>query len=65
MAQLHHRYPRWEFICFTDPRNEASKHLLLKLGYKDMGYLPKRDSRVFGKYTTAETDAELAQIAVK
>ena len=65
MAQLHHRYPRWEFICFTDPRNEASKHLLLKLGYKDMGYLPKRDSRVFGTYTTAETDAELAQIAVK
>ena len=65
MAQLHHRYPHWEFICFTDPRNEASKHLLLKLGYKDMGYLPKRDSRVFGKYTTAETDAELAQIAVK
>ncbi len=62
MEQLHQKYPDWEFICFTDPKNDASKSLLLKLGYKDMGYLPKRDSQVFGKYTKAETDAEIAQI---
>ena len=59
---LHERYPDWEFISFTDPANIPSMALLKKLGYRDMGYLPHRDSRVFGKWTKPETDAELAQL---
>ena len=59
---LHGRYPDWDFISFTEPENEPSMALLKKLGYRDMGYLPHRDSRVFGKWTTPETDAELAQL---
>lgn len=59
---LHRQYPDWEFISFTDPANEPSMALLKKLGYRDMGYLPSRDSQVFGKWTKPETDAELAQL---
>ena len=59
---LHTQHPDWEFISFTDPANEPSMALLKKLGYRDMGYLPHRDSQVFGKWTTSETDAELAQL---
>jgi len=61
---LHETYPTWDFICFTEPENEASMALLKKLGYQDLGYLPKMDSRVFGKWTTPATEAEIAQ-AVK
>ena len=57
---LHERYPLWDFISFTDPCNEPSMALLKKLGYTDMGYLPRRDSQVFGKWTTLETEAEIA-----
>ena len=60
MTELHERYSDWEFICFTDPENVASMALLKKLGYKDMGYLPAKDSQVFGKWITAETEAEIA-----
>lgn len=60
---LHERYPAWDFISFTDPGNEPSMALLKKLGYKDLGYLPKMDSRVFGKWTTSETEEEIAQAA--
>ena len=59
---LHTQHPDWEFISFTDPANEPSMALLKKLGYRDMGYLPHRDSRVFGKWTKPETDEELAQL---
>lgn len=62
MQQLHQQYPQWEYICFTDPQNEASKGLLLKLGYEDLGYLPKRDSSVFGKYITPETRKEMEEL---
>lgn len=58
---LHEQYPDWDFICFTEPENEASMALLQKLGYRDMGYLPHLESRVFGKWTTAATEAEIAQ----
>lgn len=58
---LHEQFPDWDFISFTDPANEPSMALLKKLGYRDMGYLPHRDSQVFGKWTTPETDAEIAQ----
>ena len=47
---LHEQFPEWEFICFTDPENMASKALLKKLGYKDLGYAEKITSQVFGKW---------------
>ena len=58
---LHSRYPEWDFISFTEPENEASMRLLKKLGYKHMGYLPSLTSQVFGKWTTPETEEEIAQ----
>ncbi len=58
---LHSSYPEWDFISFTDPENIASMCLLKKLGYKDMGYLPRLESRVFGKWTTTATEVEIAQ----
>ena len=57
---LHQRYPRWDFISFTEPENEPSMALLKKLGYKDMGYIPSMESRAFGKWTTPATEAEIA-----
>ena len=62
---LHETYPAWDFISFTDPENEPSMALLKKLGYKDMGYIARMESRVFGKWTTPETDAEIAQATMK
>ena len=47
---LHEQFPDWEFICFTEVENEASIALLKKLGYKDLGYIEKLDSQMFGKY---------------
>ncbi len=58
---LHRDYPQWDFICFTDRENLPSRNLLQKLGYQDMGYVPSRDSQVFGKWTNPETEAEIAQ----
>ena len=58
---LHTRYPEWDFICFTDPENIPSMSLLRKLGYRDMGYLPKRESQVFAKWTNPDTEAEIAR----
>ncbi len=57
---LHETYPAWDFVSFTDPQNTPSRNLLLKLGYRDMGYLPAKDSRVFGKWLTPETESEIA-----
>ena len=62
---LHERYPEWDFISFTEPENLPSMALLKKLGYKDMGYISSNESQVFGKWTTAETEAEIAQAAQK
>lgn len=62
---LHDRYPKWDFVSFTDPNNEPSISLLKKLGYKDMGYIPSLQSRVFGKWTTPETEEEIAQATAK
>ena len=58
---LHARYPEWDFISFTEPKNEASMALLKKLGYKDLGYLPSMESQVFGKWTAPSTEEEIAQ----
>ena len=62
---LHERYPEWDFISFTEPENVPSMNLLIKRGYKDMGYIPSMESRVFGKWTTAVTEAEIAQAVKK
>lgn len=62
---LHGRYPKWDFISFTEPENKPSMALLKKLGYKDMGYIPSMTSQVFGKWTTPATDAEIAQATRK
>ena len=62
---LHAQYPQWDFISFTEPENEPSMALLKKLGYKDMGYIPSMESRVFGKWTTPATEAEIAQATKK
>lgn len=58
---LHEQYPQWDFISFTEPENEASMALLRKLGYKDMGYLPSKESQVFGKWITPATEEEIRQ----
>lgn len=58
---LHSMDPRWDFICFTEPENQPSMALLRKLGFSDLGYAPAVESRVFGKWTTPETAAEIAQ----
>ena len=62
---LHAQHPQWDFICFTDPENVASMELLKKLGYRDMGYLSHMKSRAFGKWTTPETEKEIAEAVAK
>ena len=52
---LHTQYPEMEFISFTEPENVASMALLKKLGYLDLGYAPKVESQVFGKWLHDET----------
>ena len=37
--------------------------LLTKLGCRDMGYVPAVDSRVFGRWVTGQTEAEIARAA--
>ena len=58
---LHEQYPAWDFISFTEADNIPSMALLEKLGYKNMGYISNMQSQVFGKWTTPETEAEIAQ----
>lgn len=60
VCYLHKTYPSWDFVCFTEPENEASKGLLKKLGYQDMGYIPTLESQAFGKWTNPDTETELA-----
>ena len=62
---LHEQYPEWDFISFTEPENVPSMNLLKKLGYKDMGYLPSKESQVFGKWTTPATEAEIAEAVTR
>ena len=58
-ALLHERHPDWDFVCFTEKENEPSRALLKKLGYRDMGYAPRKESEVFGKWLKAETEEEI------
>ena len=62
---LHEHYPEWDFISLTEPENVPSMNLLKKLGYKDMGYLPSKESQVFGKWTTPITEAEIAEAVTR
>ena len=62
---LHEQYPEWDFISFTEPENQASMSLLKKLGYKDLGYLPSKESQVFGKWTTPATEVEIAEAVTR
>lgn len=55
---LHEKFIGWEFISFTDSNNEASKGLLMKLGYRDLGYIPSKESQAFGKWVTETTVEE-------
>ena len=48
---LHNRYPKMEFISFTEPENLASRRLLEKLGYRDLGYIEQVTSQRYGKWT--------------
>lgn len=58
-ALLHEQHPDWDFVCFTEKENEPSRALLKKLGYRDMGYAPRKESEVFGKWLKAETEEEI------
>ena len=58
---LHSRFPEQEFICFTEAENLPSRALLRKLGYQDLGYAPKIQSQIFGKWLTPQSEAELRQ----
>ena len=49
-ALLHRDYPEMEFISFTEPENIASRKLLEKLSYRDMGYVPQVTSQMYGKW---------------
>ena len=60
---IHSMVPDWEFISFTDPQNTASMGLLLKLGYKNLGYIPSMESQAFGKWTKARTEKEIALLS--
>ena len=48
--RLHGQYPAWDFISFTEPENIPSRKLLEKLGYRDMGYIAKLTSQMYGKW---------------
>lgn len=58
---LHEGYPSWEFISFTDRENIPSIALLEKMGYKNFGYLPSKESQVFGKWTKPATEDEITE----
>lgn len=61
LEHLHTRYPQWDFISFTEVENIPSRKLLEKLGYTELGYLPSKDSQVFGKWLRPDTVEEIAQ----
>ena len=58
---LHKHYPQWDFICFTERENIPSMSLLKKLGYTNLGYLPSKNSQVFGKWLRQDTLEEITE----
>lgn len=61
IAYLHEHYPDWDYVCFTETENVPSMKLLKKLGFTDLGYLPSKDSQVFGKWLRQDTVKEIVQ----
>ena len=59
---LHKHYPQWDFICFTERENIPSMSLLKKLGYTNLGYLPSKNSQVFGKWLRQDTLEEITSV---
>ena len=62
---LHKTYPDWDFISFAEKENIPSRNLLQKLGYRDMGYIQRMESQVYGKWTTVATDEEIRQAVMQ
>lgn len=52
--KLHKDYPEMEFISFTETENIASRKLLERLGYRDIGYIPQVASQMYGKHLKGE-----------
>ena len=48
--------------CDHYHRYKEDVALLKKLGYHDMGYLPDRKARAFGKWTAPAAEADTAEI---
>ena len=65
IEHLHKKFPQLDFICFTEKENIPSKNLLKKLGYRDMGYIQRIESQVFGKWTTDDTEEEIKQAVMQ
>ncbi len=63
LSALTDMIPDWKFISFTEPQNIASMGLLLKLGYKNLGYIPSMESQAFGKWTKTRTEKEIALLS--
>lgn len=61
LAYLQEQFPAWDYVCFTETENIASMALLEKLGFTNFGYLPSKDSQVFGKGLRPDTLAEITQ----
>ncbi len=59
---LHEQFPQWEILCFVDPQNEASRGLLRKLRFEEVGYLPAMESVLFGKWVNPETREDVLHI---
>lgn len=58
---LHETFPDWEFSVFTDPKNQAGMGLLVKPGYRNLSYIPPKESQAFGKWVTDATVEEFRQ----
>ena len=59
---LHEQFPQREILCFVDPKNEASRGLLRKLQFEEVGYLPAMESVLFGKWVYPETREDVFRI---
>ncbi len=62
--RLHSEFTEWDYISFTDVDNIASRKLLEKLEYEDLGYLASKDSEVYGRWLRPDTIEEIGE-AVK
>jgi ribosomal-protein-alanine N-acetyltransferase len=47
------RYQRWQAKDFEKILNLIERRKMMKLGYKDLGYVSSMDFQAFGKWTTS------------